>query len=428
MKPLPPLRLPRQLLDQDRSDLRPAADGLVAVRLIEQQGLIAAIEPFEAAATNELLPLALTPLLEPHGHLDKAFSWPQAPNLDGTMAAAIAANLAEHQLRSAELVLQRAGRALEQGWRYGLRAIRSHVDAHGPVGRLSWEVLEGLRRQWAGRLELQLVAMAPLGHWATPAGREQASLVAASGGLLGGALGPPFEIGPAERDGLEALLRLADGLGCGVDLHVDEADDAPGRGVALLLAAMRRLRITIPVTCSHASSMGLLAPAACAAMAEQLAEAGVVVVALPLTNHWLLGRRPGQTPSRRPLAPIRQLQRAGVAVAVGGDNVQDPWYPGGDGDPLETLRQAVPAAQLHPWRRQDLAAFTTVPARLLGLAWDGVLRPGAPADLVLLAASGWPELLGRSPERRVLRGGAWLPPPLPSPLAACLPSPFPERS
>jgi cytosine deaminase len=111
-------------------------------------------------------------------------------------------------------------------------------------------------------------------------------------------------------------------------------------------------------------------------------------------------------------------------VAVGGDNVQDPWFPGGDFDPIDLLRFALPAAQLEPWRRNGLAPFTTAAARVLGLDWDGVLRPGAPADLVVLGASCWSDLLARPPQRRVLRSGRWLPPPPqqePSPLLASLP-------
>jgi cytosine deaminase len=59
-----------------------------------------------------------------------------------------------------------------------------------------------------------------------------------------------------------------------------------------------------------------------------------------------------------------------------------------------------------------------------------VLRIGAPADLVVLAATSWIDLLARSPQRRVLRHGAWLPPPqreqlspLLGPLAASTPAP-----
>ena len=36
------------------------------------------------------------------------------------------------------------------------------------------------------------------------------------------------------------------------------------------------------------------------------------------------------------------------------------------------------------WQRQGLAPFTTAAARVMGLDWDGVLRPGCPADLVVL--------------------------------------------
>jgi cytosine deaminase len=106
--------------------------------------------------------------------------------------------------------------------------------------------------------------------------------------------------------------------------------------------------------------------------------------------------------------------------------VQDAWFPGGDFDPIELMRWATIASQLLPWQRAGLAPFTSAPARLLQLEWDGVLRIGGPADLVILAAQSWTEVLARCPQRRVLRNGAWLPPPAtegPSPLLSHLPHP-----
>jgi len=79
-----------------------------------------------------------------------------------------------------------------------------------------------------------------------------------------------------------------------------------------------------------------------------------------------------------------------------------------------------------PWRRRGLAPFTTEASRLLDLPWDGVLREGSPADLLVLGASSWGDLLARPPRRRVLRAGQWLPPPdqeLPSALLAALEAP-----
>jgi cytosine/creatinine deaminase len=419
---LPPLLLPRALLDPLRADLPAAdADGLLAVRLEHHAGLISGIQPHRVQP-GEQLPLALTPLVEPHAHLDKAFTWARHPNPSGSMAGALVANHQEHLGRSMDQVNRRGERALQLAWRQGSRALRSHVDSLGPGTEASWEALLDLQRQWQDRLALQLVALVPVRHWATEEGERLARRLGGEAGsvLLGGVLGAPFPPSQEDRAGLLALLRLADGLGCGVDLHVDESAAGGGAGVALVARLVRQQRCAIPVTCSHSCSMSLLPARRCQHLAELMAEAGLAVVALPTTNLWLLGHQEGDTPMVRPMAPIRQLQRAGVTVAVGGDNVQDPWFPGGDFDPLELLRLSVPAAHLAPWQRQGLMPFTTAASRLMGLAWDGVLRVGAPADLVVLAAGSWSDLLARKPQRRILRQGTWLPGLDPPPLRPLL--------
>jgi cytosine deaminase len=411
VRELPPLRLPRCLLDPSAA-LPPAdADGLVAVRLTLQDGRLAGVRPCDAVEAAAPLPLALTPLVEPHAHLDKAYSGQEHPNREGTLAGALRANLQEAAERDREAVLARAERALERAWRQGLRAIRSHIDSHGAAGEAGWEALRDLRRRWAGRVELELVALVPVATWRTPEGRALAERAVAAGGLLGGVLGGPFPLARADGEDLEALLALAERLGCGVDLHIDESDVQHGEGVRLLVRRLRRRGGGPPVTCSHAASLGLLPQRDCLRLAEAMAELELSVVALPTTNLWLLGRQRGATPRLRAQAPIRQLQAAGVSVALGGDNVQDPWFPGGDFDPLSLLRFAAIASHVVPWQRQGLAPFGRAGARLLGLEWDGVLRIGGPADLVVLAASSWQELLARDPQRRVLRDGRWLPPP-----------------
>jgi len=416
---LPPLAIPRSLLDPGLPLGLPDGEGLVRVRISQREGRVTAVVPHAGPEPAEDLPLALTPLVEAHAHLDKAFTASTHRNASGSMEEAMAVNGREAEQRTAEGVHDRAERALEQAWRYGLRAIRSHIDSLGPWSTTCWEVLGDLRQRWAGRVDLELVALVPLPHWLTAEGERQARQVAAVGGLLGGVLGPPYRPDGREGEALRALLDLAERQGCGIDLHVDESAQPPPHGLLLLNRLLRDRRPNVPVTASHASSMGLLGNRDLRRLAEGLARADVGVVALPSTNLWLLDRHPERTPSRRPLAPIQQLQTAGVTVAVGGDNVQDAWFPGGDFDPIELIRLTTLASHLLPWRRAGLAPLTTAPARLLNLSWDGVLRLGGPADLVVLAARSWTEVLARNPQRRVLRGGVWLPPPLseaPSPL------------
>ncbi|MFY8149752.1 MAG: amidohydrolase family protein [Prochlorococcaceae cyanobacterium] len=413
------LRVPCALLDPALPLPPPDPDGLVAVTLRLAAGAIRSIEPWDGSAGSGAvgggaagpeLPLALTPLVEPHAHLDKAFSWEQHPNREGTIADALAANGREAAERTAERVRQRAERALQLGWRQGLRALRSHVDSLGAWSVPSWEALLQARRDWQNRLALELVALVPLEHWCTPEGEALAARVAAAGGLLGGVLGLPGQSGRQDGEALAALLQLAERHGCGIDLHIDECSGGGALGLRRLLHALGGRPAPVPITCSHLCSLGLLPEWRLRRLADRMAAAGLAVVALPFTNLWLQDRRPGCTPNRRPQAPVRQLQAAGVAVAIGGDNVQDPWFPGGNFDPIETLRFSVAASHQAPWQRQGLTPFTSEAARLLRLPWDGVLRPGAPADLVVLGAFGWSELLARCPERRVLRAGRWLPP------------------
>ncbi|MFM7653158.1 MAG: amidohydrolase family protein [Vulcanococcus sp.] len=417
------LRVPRCLLDPGPAGVGrglPPGDGegLLAVELCLANGRITAIRALEEneGCRAGPLPIALTPLLEPHAHLDKAFSGGTFPNPEGSMAGALAANIAEASARTAALVLQRGERALEQGWRYGLRGIRSHIDSGGPQERPSWEALLELRQRWRGRVDLQLAALVPLAHWSTPAGEALAARLAATGGaegglLLGAVLGPPFTEGYRQGAQLRQLLQLAERHGLGIDLHLDESDRQPALGLKLLLRQLAAVPVTVPITCSHCCSLALLPEPAQRRLAAAMARRGIAVVALPTTNLWLLGRRRGLTHPTRPIAPLRLLQQEGVVTAIGGDNVQDPWYPGGDMDPIDLLRLAMPAQQLGPWQRQGLMPFGSAAARLMGLAWDGVLRQGAAADLLVLGASSWGELLARPPQRRVLRAGRWLEPP-----------------
>ena len=134
----------------------------------------------------------------------------------------------------------RGERALQLAWRHGLRAVRSHIDSLGPGAACSWEALIDLRQQWRDRLELQLVALVPVEHWATPMVRNwQPRLLrpmepsVASFSLL-------VEAGTNDRacDGCWSwpISMVA------VDLHIDEASSHPAAGMRQLLRVMEAWR------------------------------------------------------------------------------------------------------------------------------------------------------------------------------------------
>lgn len=112
------------------------ADGLCALQVSWREGRIVQVQPLDEGAA-EPEGMLLPRLLEPHAHLDKAFSWSRYPNLSGTYAGAMAANFREHQTRTLEVVQERFERAMQLVWRHGLRAVRTHIDSLGPGAQCS---------------------------------------------------------------------------------------------------------------------------------------------------------------------------------------------------------------------------------------------------------------------------------------------------
>ena len=399
--------VPRGLVTSGRNLLNApvTSEGLCSLRMFLGDGSIRGFDKI-SYSSEKCFGLLLPRLVEPHAHIDKAFSWKDFPNLSGTYEGAMKANLEEHKNRNKSKVRSRAEKLLGLGLKNGIRAVRSHVDSFGLVGGQTWDVLLEIKSEWEQKIELQLVSMVPLEYWISNEGETLAKRVSKEGGLLGGVIGPPYKK-KLLRESLLNVFSLANDLGCGIDFHIDESHLDPGGGLRELLYVLDRISMDVPITCSHISSMSLLSHKNLCFFAERLAHYNVKVVALPLTNFWLLSRHYMATPVKRPLAPINQLQKAGVTVGIGGDNVQDPWNPIGDFDPLSLIAASIPMAQVAPWQREGLATFTTGAARIMDLEWDGSFQVGSPADFILLDADSWTSALSMSPDRKVMINGAW---------------------
>jgi cytosine deaminase len=125
------------------------------------------------------------------------------------------------------------------------------------------------------------------------------------------------------------------------------------------------------------------------------------VITLPHTNLWLGGR--GQQPVPRGLTAIDALRRAGVVVAAGADNLQDPFNPMGRACPFETASLMVLVAHDLPTVAWD--SVSTQSRRVLGLP-DCTLAVGAPADLLAVPTGSLRQAIAEGPiPRRVFRAG-----------------------
>tara|TARA_Y100001968_G_scaffold114782_1_gene104186 strand:+ start:915 stop:2207 length:1293 start_codon:yes stop_codon:yes gene_type:complete len=381
-------------------------EGLCPIKVACKNGLISSIEIIKDKSKypSQLL---LPRFLETHAHLDKAFTWASAKNLNGTYQNALSVNLKLNQKRTFNSVKFNAERAIELALKNGYRAIRSHVDSFGIGSEETWEALLDLQHKWEDFIELQLVALVPIEYWTTGEGKLFAARIAQKNGLMGGVLVPPLNK-PLTRKYLLNMFILANDFGCPIDIHIDESQIDPGAGLTQLIKVLKNITMNVPITCSHSSSMGLLSERKLLHLANELAKYNINVIALPLTNAWLLGRKYATTPISRPIAPIHQLQKSGVTVAIGGDNVRDAWLPIGNFDPISLMSFSMPLAQLAPWNRLGLAPFTTAAAKLMQIKWNGTIEKGAPANLLLLEGTSWSEVLSRNASRKILIDGQWL--------------------
>ena len=341
-------------------------------------------------------------LIDVHTHLDKGHTWERAPNPDGTFATALRAVAADRTRRwSAEDVRRRMEFGLRCSWAHGTQAVRTHLDSFAPQGAITWPVFEGLRKEWAGRVELQAVSLVPLLAFGSREGDDLADRVAAAGGILGAVTYMSPDIDAL----LDRALDLAAERGLDVDFHCDESGDIGARALAHIARAVVRRRFPGRVVCGHCCSLAIQPDDVIAETLDLAVEAGISVVSLPLCNLYLQDSVPGRTPRWRGVTLLHEFAARGIPVAVASDNCRDAFHGFGDHDMLEVFREATRIGHLDrpygDWPR----AVTRTPATLMGSA-AGCLGPGQPAELVLFEGRTWSELLSRPQANRVvLRNG-----------------------
>ncbi len=348
-------------------------------------------------AGHLLLPAAV----EPHAHLDKAFLAERVENRTGDLAGAIDAMIALGDRITGDDVIERAERAARLMAANGYVSVRTHADTVEYGGLRNVEALVEVRRRVADVIDLEIVALTGVPVVGAAGATHRALLrdaLAAGADLVGGC--PHLEPDRAIEAATDVFLEIAADAGVGVDLHTDETLDPRVMGLEYLAT---RVVAGFPhrVTASHCVSLGQRSADEQQRIAELVAAAGIGVVTLPHTNLWLGGRN--QQPVPRGLTAVDALRGAGVAVAAGADNLQDPFNPMGRACPFETASLMVLAA--HDLPHVAWESVSRASRRVLGLP-SGSIEPGAPADLVAVPGGSLRQAIAEGPApRRVFRRG-----------------------
>ena len=339
--------------------------------------------------------LLLQAFAEPHAHLDKAFLAERVTNPTGDLMGAITAmQQVRHAFEPADIV-ERAERAARLLASNGASVIRSHADTTPDHGLRSVEALVEVRRRLEGIVEIEIVALTgwPVTGRAGADSRALLTAALAAGADLAGGC-PHLDDDPSGANAV--LLEIAADAGVGVDLHTDETLDPRMLSLEDLADKVVSQGFEFPVTASHCVSLGVQDPETQNRVAERVAQAGIGIVALPQTNLFLQGRDHPQAMPRAVTA-VAALRRAGVAVAAGADNLQDPFNPLGRGDPLETAGLMIATTHLLP--ADALDTVSGIAHRVLNSPAVG-LAVGAIADLVAVPATTVREAIAFGPSGR----------------------------
>ncbi len=331
--------------------------------------------------------ILLPAFAEPHAHLDKAFLAERVDNPTGDlMGAILAMDLARHSITLADTI-ERAERAARLLAANGCTAIRTHVDLTLPGRLTSVAALIDVRDRLRELVEIQVVALCA---WPSigDIGADQRSLLREAVDLgidvIGGC--PHLESDPAAAN--DNLLTMAAEAGLPVDLHTDETLNPAMLALEDLAERVMATGFPHGVAASHCVTLALQSEHRQREVAEKVAAAGISVIALPHTNLFLQGRE-SQVCMPRAVTAVKALRAAGVNVAAGADNLQDPFNPVGRGDPLETAglmimtTHALPAEALHMVTGAARAAMGLAPSADLSRCAQAPFREAiafGPAD------------------------------------------------
>ena len=187
--------------------------------------------------------------------------------------------------------------------------------------------------------------------------------------------------------GFSQLVRELEEFDVEIDIHLDVGDAPEAMDIHLVCELTEQYRRGGRVAVGHMAKLSTMPPSEVAALARRLADTGVAVTVLPLTDLFVMGRDQDHN-IRRGVADANFLVEHGVDCSLSTNNVLNPVTPYGDCSLIRmanlhaNVLQIAQPAQL----REIFAMLTERSARLLNLTDYGI-AVGNPADIVVIDAT-----------------------------------------
>lgn len=215
------------------------------------------------------------------------------------------------------------------------------------VGLSGFDVLQKLKSDYKGSLDLKIGAYSPLGFKDTE--KERWALVeraAVSADFLGGLPERddhklyPDHIGFEES--CRRVLSLSQALGKPLHIHVDQKNDPAERATERVLAVLEQLKIPTPAGEPATWLIHVISPSAYDdkefdTLVHNLAQKNIGVICCPSAAISMRQLRFLNTPTHNSMARALEFLAAGIQVRVGSDNINDITSPAGTADLIDEM-------------------------------------------------------------------------------------------
>ncbi len=359
-------------------DIGIAGGNIVAI----ENSLAAEAETYDADGR-----LACGGLIETHIHLDKSRIIDRAPPEAGRGISPMKQVAALKSSFTVADVRARAERTLTECILHGATRMRTQVEVDPAIGLRGFEGVQSLIADYRWAIDIQICVFPQDGLTNYP-GTDELLVEALKRGAraVGGA--PRYDTDHAGQ--IRRIFELAREFDVDVDIHLDVGDTPEGMDIHLVCELTEQYRRGGRVAVGHMAKLSTMPPSEVAALARRLADTGVAVTVLPLTDLFVMGRDQDHN-VRRGVADANFLLEHGVNCSLSTNNVLNPVTPYGDCSLIRMANLHANVLQIaQPARlREIFAMLTERSARLLNLTDYGI-AVGNPADIVVIDA-GSPE-------------------------------------
>jgi cytosine deaminase len=252
-----------------------------------------------------------------HLHLDKSLLMERSSYQDVSGPEKGALTRVQKETFTEADITARAEKVIQTGLRAGNLIIRTSADVDPLVGLAGVRALLGLKKKYAGLVNIQVAAFAQEGleKYSETEGllREALELGA---DLVGG-----HTIVDADgRRHIDTILGLAREYGVEAEFHLDESGNREHYLLPYVMERMKETGLQGRVAGIHCCTLSALSPEERREALEAMVDCSLKVISAPTAI------------STRNLAPVKELLAAGVPVGIGSDNVGDFFNPIGSGD------------------------------------------------------------------------------------------------